>query len=109
MRFQSLLFISSIPSLHAQFVHPGLLHTAADFTRITSKVAASEEPVLTGWNKLTSSAYDATYAPQAVQTIYRGSDGTNAENYQLLMKDIAAAYALSLRWKITGIAQYGNA
>lgn len=94
----------------AAFVHPGLLHTNADFTRISAKVAAGTEPWATAWTKFTASPYSAaTYAPSAVSIVYRGSDGTHAENYPLLYHDVAAAYALAIRWKITGIAQYGDA
>jgi hypothetical protein len=92
------------------FVHPGLLHTNADFTRISAKIAAGTQPWATAWTKFTASPYSAaSYTPSAVAIVYRGSDGTHAENYPLLYRDVAAAYALAIRWKITGIAQYGDA
>jgi hypothetical protein len=92
------------------FVHPGLLHTAADFTRISTKVAAGTEPWNATWTKFIANPYaSASYIPQVISVVYRGSDGTHDENYYLLYQDVAAAYALAIRWKITGIAQYGNA
>lgn len=94
----------------AAFIHPGLLHTTADFERITSNVNAATEPWGTAWNKLISSPYaNSGYSPQAVPIVYRGSDGTNAENYQYLYEDIAAAYALAVCWKVTGDSTYGDA
>jgi hypothetical protein len=110
MRFITPLLASLATISTGAFVHPGLLHTNADFTRISAKVAAGTEPWATAWEKFTASPYAAaTYAPQAVPIIYRGSDGIHAENYPLLYQDVAAAYALAIRWKVTGIAQYGNA
>ncbi|KAF2497661.1 chondroitin AC/alginate lyase [Lophium mytilinum] len=89
----------------ATFVHPGLLHAAADFTRITSKVNAGAEPWLTGWNKLIAHA-DASYTAAPVATVFRG-DGTS-ENYPNLYRHAAAAYALSIRWKVTGNTSYAT-
>ncbi|SDF77954.1 alginate lyase family protein [Chitinophaga filiformis] len=91
------------------FVHPGLLHTDADFTRMKTKVAASAEPWLSGWNRLTSNAHASlTYVANPVPIVYRGYDGVNAENYSSLFNDIAAAYADALRWKVSGDEAYAK-
>ncbi|KMK57586.1 GPI anchored protein [Aspergillus fumigatus Z5] len=93
----------------SNFAHPGLLHTAADFSRITSKVNSKAEPWFTGWNKLSSSSYQSlsyNANPQAV--VYRGSDGTHSENYASLYRDIAAAYITAIYWKVTGDTAYAD-
>ena len=41
--------------------------------------------------------------------VYRGADGVHAENYAELYNDIAAAYALDLRWKISSSTSYADA
>src|ERR1700709_1851159 len=85
------------------FVHPGMLHTAADFTRMKTKVSAKTAPWITSWSILTANSHSSnTYTPRAVPIVYRGFDGTHAENYAQLFNDVAAAYALGLRWKISG-------
>ena len=106
----SFLLCLICPALVLGFEHPGLLHSAADFTRIIDKVDNSEQPWLTGWNKLTGNAHAAstwTASPQA--TVIRGAcNGCASENYSKLFNDAAAAYALALRWKISGTTSYAN-
>jgi hypothetical protein len=88
------------------FSHPGLLHTAADFQRITQMVNAGTQPYLDGWNALAASPLSqAGRTPQATATIIRGDAGTNVS---LLYTDIAAAYQNALRWKISGNTAHGD-
>lgn len=96
-------------AVHA-FVHPGLLHTAADFERIIRYVDSKVEPMYTNWIVLTNNSHSqSTYTPSPQSVIYRGDDGTHGQNYNLLYNDAAAAYQLALRWKIEGAAEYGDA
>jgi hypothetical protein len=91
------------------FVHPGLLHNDADFARMVAKVNAGAEPWLSGWQKLTANAHaQLAWTARPAAMVYRGADGTNPENYGQLYNDAAAAYALALRWKISGDARYAD-
>ena len=91
------------------FTHPGLLHTDADFTRIQSKVSSKIEPWLTGWYKLTNSSFASlSYTPNPQATVFRGDDGVHTQNYASLYKDIAAAYAMAIRWKVSGDTSYAD-
>ncbi len=91
------------------FAHPGLLHTAGDFTRMAQKVAASASPWVDGWNVLVANSHaQLSYTPRPQAVVYRGYDGTHGENYSLLYNDIAAAYACALRWKVTGNTAYAD-
>jgi RNA polymerase sigma factor (sigma-70 family) len=90
------------------FVHPGLLHTDADFARMTAKVNAGAQPWAAGWKRLTgSSLSQSTWKANPQVTVYRGS--ANQDNYPAMYYDIHAAYQNGLRWKITGDAAHGNA
>lgn len=92
-------------SLYAQsFTHPGLLHKQSDFDRMATKVNASTEPWISGWNKLVANSHSSSsYTLKGpVDTVYRGADGVHSENYSKLFNDAAAAYANALRWKIAG-------
>ncbi|HVY40129.1 MAG TPA: alginate lyase family protein [Polyangia bacterium] len=91
------------------FVHPGLLHGDADFARMKAKVDAGAEPWLSGWQKLTANAHaQLTWTARPVAMVYRGADGTHPENYAQLFNDAAAAYALAVRWKVSGDARYAD-
>src|SRR4051794_5261371 len=51
------------------FVHPGLLHAAADFQRMQAKVAAGAQPWTSGWDVLVANAHaslDWTPKPAAI-------------------------------------------
>ncbi len=92
------------------FVHPGALHTAADFDRMKTKVAQGAQPWLDGWNVLIKNPHASlNWTPRAVDVVYRGKDADgHHENYGSLFNDAAAAYALALRWKISGDDAYAD-
>jgi hypothetical protein len=92
------------------FVHPGLLHTDADFDRMRAKVAAGEEPWKSGWDRLVANPHSSlTWKPRPLAAVFRGGGHKDEpQNYALLYNDIAAAYALGLRWKVTGDAAYAD-
>lgn len=82
----------NLDSKERHFVHPGLLHTEGDFTRVRNYVATKTEPQNTGWQQLLNNSHaQLTYEPNPQPTIYRGSDGVHGENYQILYNDAAAA------------------
>jgi hypothetical protein len=88
------------------FVHPGLLHTEADFTRMRNKVNANAQPWKGSWDLLVANSHSQLgYVPRPTDTVIRGGTG---QNYPQLYNDIAAAYQLALRWKISGDVAYAN-
>jgi hypothetical protein len=98
---------SALASTASGFIHPGLLHTEADFARMRMKFNA--EPWKSSWTRLIGNSHaQLTYQPRPVPVVYRGKDGVNAENYSRLFNDIAAAYACAVRWKITGDSAYAD-
>jgi hypothetical protein len=91
----------------ATFTHPGMLHNWGDINRAKVRVAAGDNPWLSGWNKLTANSHSqSTWTARPQSVIYRGS-GT-PENYSLLYNDIAAAYQNALRWQVAGTAANGD-
>jgi hypothetical protein len=91
----------------ATFTHPGMLHNAGDINRAKVRVAAGDDPWLSGWNKLVANSHSAsTWTPNPQSIVYRGSG--YPENYGILYNDIAAAYQNALRWQVAGTAANGD-
>ncbi|WP_329544899.1 alginate lyase family protein [Streptomyces sp. NBC_01356] len=91
----------------ATFTHPGMLHAYGELNRAKVRVAAGDDPWLSGWNRLTANGHSAsTWNPNPRATIIRGGTG---ENYGILYNDIHAAYQNALRWKIAGTTANGDA
>ncbi|WP_369173294.1 alginate lyase family protein [Streptomyces sp. R28] len=90
----------------ATFTHPGMLHNAGDINRAKVRVAAGDDPWLSGWNRLTANSHSqSTWTNRATATIIRGGTG---QNYGLLYNDIAAAYQNALRWQVGGSEANGR-
>jgi hypothetical protein len=107
-----LLFISAATHA-APFTHPGLLHTTRDLRRMTKSVAAGLEPWTKAYGVLTTNKHASLdYKPNAVAVVVRGASARVpklAENYSRLYNDAAAAYALALRWHVSGDDAYADA
>lgn len=91
----------------------GGLHTAEDFVRVKAKLAAGAAPWTSGWNKLIANPRaQLTYTANPVVKLVRGGNSTeepDPDNYGRAMNDVAAAYQLALRWKISGDNTYAQA
>lgn len=96
------------PTLHTEaFVHPGLLQTQDDFSRIREKLANYNQPWLAGWQKLIANPHASlAWQPNPVPVVYRTSEEPN--NHSVLFSDNAAAYALALRWQISNDPAYAD-
>ncbi|RYX86397.1 hypothetical protein EON83_01635 [bacterium] len=89
------------------FVHPGLLHTESDFARMRAKVAAKQQPWLDGWNRLLANPHaQLSWNPRPSEQVIRGA--VPGQNYATFFNDVAAAYQLALRWKVTGDTAYAD-
>ncbi len=101
---------SSAWAAERPFVHPGALHTEADFQRVKAGVEHQAAPWSAGWQVLLANPHASLdWQPRAVPVLYRGRDGAgHPENYSRLFNDAAAAYALALRWKISGEDVYAE-
>jgi len=90
------------------FIHPGLLHTEADFERMRAKVKAGESPWIDGWQRLTENRHASlSWVPRPQPEIHR-NDGVNPDNSQIFANDVAAAYACALRWQVSGDKAYAD-
>lgn len=91
------------------FVHPGLLHTEQDFARMSAKVKQGAQPWREGWQRLVDNRHASlSWQARPQSVVYRGSDHVHPQNYALLYNDAAAAYALALRWRVSGDKAYAD-
>ncbi|MBQ9641100.1 MAG: alginate lyase family protein [Bacteroidaceae bacterium] len=83
------------------FIHPGALHTQADFDRVKQQIADGNPQVLAGLAVLKVNEYSTSgIATWPVETIIRG--GGSGQNYINAARGAAMAYQNALRWKIEG-------
>ncbi|MGY5354147.1 alginate lyase family protein [Wenyingzhuangia sp. IMCC45467] len=105
------LAIDTLPS-SVPLKHVGALHTEEDFARVRAKLAIQAEPWLSGWNKLINNSHaQASYTPNPVVKLVRGGNSReepDPDNYGRAFHDVAAAYQLALRWKISEDDQYAE-
>jgi hypothetical protein len=101
-----LLALSTLAS--GAFVHPGLLHTQADFDRMKQKVAANASPWNASYSILISNSHtNLGYTARPQTYVNRGSDCI-PNNGMILTRDASAAYQMALVWKIIGDNRYAN-
>jgi hypothetical protein len=97
---------SSTGALAQAFVHPGLLNTSTDFSRMAYEVSIGAHPWIDSYNILAANSHTSlTYTPRPASIIYRG---TSPNNYPQLYNDIAAVYQDTLMWQITGNTAYAD-
>lgn len=83
------------------FIHPGGLHTEADFERVRKLLAEGDPTITAAWNVLKANEYSGSgIATWPVETIIRG--GSSGQNYMNACRGAAMAYQNALRWKIEG-------
>ena len=100
----ALFLLAFAPRVSAQaFVHPGLLHTEADFNRMKTKVELGAQPWLSGWNALTND-----WNSQLGAGTRATAEITRPGNVAQMYIDIYHAYACALRWKVSGDTRYAD-
>jgi len=85
------------------FIHPGLLHTTNDLTRMKEMVANHIEPWNSGFVKFKTSPYSGSqWTPRPAEHVERSLLTGAGKNIGDLEKDVCAAYQNALMWTITG-------
>jgi len=102
-----------IEDFEVKLSHPCMLHNADDFKRVKEKVSSGTQPWMDGWNLLIANdKAQETYTATPTAKLIRGGgsrEEPEPDNYSRAMYDVAAAYQLGLRWKISGEDKYAEA
>lgn len=88
-------------------VHNGALHTDEDFAR--AKANLNNSPWKETYARLTANSHaQLTYVPNPQDKIVRGTNSEYSQNYQVAFNDVAAAYQLTLRWRLEDNDAYAD-
>jgi hypothetical protein len=91
------------PDLTKPFVHPGLLHSGDELAFVKKKLATSEEPWMSAWEKLQSAKEASlTYTPKPCARVVRGVRNKPNIGSSDMSNDSSAAYTHALQWCLTG-------
>lgn len=96
------------PPAASAFLHPGILHTDADFLRMRTKLGEGAEPWKLAWNVLITSGHSnlsSDMMPNPLPVVIRGGEG---QNFGTMIKDMQRAYQLALRWKVSQDDAYAD-
>jgi hypothetical protein len=101
------LMVSGIAEVRGQsFVHPGLLHSAADFSRMKSGIEKMQEPIYQGYLVFKVNAQSqSSYLMQGPMPMVGRNPTIGQPVYD---KDAAAAYQNAVMWVLTGQKAYAD-
>ena len=106
-RYALLLLLAGGLAGAKDFVHPGLMHAAADLARMKAKVAAGAQPWTDGYAKLLASPLaQLGYRARPSEKVIRGN--VPGQNFVVFAADMQAAYQSALRWAVSGDAAYAQ-
>lgn len=89
------------------FVHPGALHTQADFDRIKQLLAEGDSTITAAYKALCDGEYaKSTIATYPTETVWRSGSG---DNYMNVARGAAMAYQNALVYKIGGETAHADA
>lgn len=89
--------------VHADFEHPGLLHSREDLAFIREKVATGKQPWKAAWDNLRGRRTSSlNFDPQPTIHVVRGAYGRGSVGDRDLSNSAEAAYSHALQWIVTG-------
>ena len=95
-----LLVCLTAGSANAQMIHPGGWHTQDDLTTIREKIAAEEEPWITGWNAARDEGPNADFTSNP-PTVITSNGAMHTAGF--------AAWVLTMKWVASGDKSFSDA
>ena len=107
--FISLVSVSLFITSHAQFIHPGMLHTTKDLEFLKAKVTTGEAPWASLWTDLTTSKdADLNWKPQPIKTIVVGFFSKPDIGATAFTNDGNVAYTMALAYYVSKDKAYAE-
>ena len=101
--FRTLLFFLCTLSLHAKFIHPGVIHSQQGIDFVKSKITAKEDPWLSAWKQLQESHYASLkWKASPIPHVERGPSNNPNIGSSDFSNDSRAAYTHALHWTLSG-------
>ena len=98
----ALILVMMVPAKAQSFVHPGIMHTQADLTRIKQMVAGGVSPWYGAYKLFAASNYSSSSYVASPEATVNSSSPFN------IRYDATAAYQNALMWYITGNTAYAT-
>ena len=107
---RALLIWSSLLACGSAWVHPGILHSTADLSRMQSLVAAQTQPWYEAYEAFAADSHSLlTYGfTSACPVVTRDKDASLIVCMDQFASDSVAAVQLALMWSITGDTAYAD-
>ena len=88
---------------HAEFVHPGVIHSQEGIDFVKAKIKAGEEPWASEWKRLNDSRYSSlAWEPQPREKVERGPYNRPDIGSSEFSRDSQAAYTHALHYALSG-------
>jgi hypothetical protein len=97
------LALADGPPRAGAFVHPGILHNAAEIEFIRAKVKAGAEPWKSAWDRMREHPIaQLSWTPRPRPEVVRGPYNNPNIGAGDMERDAAASYAQAIQWCLTG-------
>lgn len=97
------------PQVRAEFVHPGVAHSAGSIALVKAKIEANEQPWAKAWHELSESRYaQLDWQPEPSADVERGASNNPDIGSSEFSGDAAAAYVHAICWTMTGNAEHAK-
>ena len=107
---QPLLICLALATSALSWVHPGILHSTADLTRVKNLVAAETQPWYEAYQAFAADSHSSlSYSfTSACPVVTRDKTASLIVCMDQFASDSVAARQLALMWAITGTASYAT-
>ncbi len=107
--FFTVIFLTLVVTVQAQFTHPGMSHSKADLEFVRAKIRAGEEPWASEWKRLQESSLSSLWREaHPYKVVNRGPYNRPDIGATEFATDGEVAYTMALQWYMTRDKRYAD-